>query len=415
MEKYVINGGRRLDGKVRVSSAKNSVLPLIAASILTNEQVVIKDCPEIIDVFNMIKIVESLGAKTNFEQGNLIINPVNVNGYVVPKSLSKELRSSVFMLGSLIAKFRKAEISYPGGCEIGLRPIDIHISSLKLLGVAVSEDGETILCDACGMKAGEVYLDFPSVGATENLILASVFVKGETIIKNAAKEPEIVDLANFLNGMGAKITGAGTDTVAITGVKKLHGTVYKPIPDRIEAGTIVIATAMTCGEVEISGVNSENISSLIYKLCNNTCKISLNNDIIYIKGRKSRKCFTVETNPYPGFPTDLQAQMTTLAAVSKGTSLITENVFEMRFKFVKELIKMGADIKLCGRTAIVKGVKRLHGATVTAPDLRGGAALVLAGLNAEGLTEINEIKHIERGYAFLDAKLTSLGADIKKI
>ena len=415
MDKYLIKGGKKLSGKVRVSSAKNSVLPLIAGSILTDEKVVIKECPKILDVLNMIKIIESIGAKTQFDGEDLIIDASGVNNYIVKQALAKELRSSVFMLGSLISRFRRAEIYYPGGCEIGLRPIDIHISSLRLLGVLIDEDGCAVRCDANLMKAGEVYLDFPSVGATENLILASVFVKGETVIRNAAKEPEIIDLIRFLNGMGAKITGGGTDIVKISGVKKLHGTVYKPLSDRIETGTLLVAVAISGGEVEISNINPENISSLIYKLCNNTCKISLNNDIIYIKGGKVRKCFSVETNPYPGFPTDMQAQMTALATVSKGTSLITENVFEMRFKFVKELIKMGADIKLCGRTAIVKGVKRLHGAVVRAHDLRGGAALVLAGLNAEGETVVEDTRHIERGYANFDAKLLSLGADIKKI
>ena len=415
MEKYQIKGGRRLSGKVQISCAKNAVLPLMAGALLTDEEVIIKNCPKIVDVFSMIKILHCLGVKVDFIDNDIRICASGLNSTEVPFSVAKELRSSIFMLGVLLARNRHAEIPYPGGCEIGLRPIDMHVSSLKTLGVVIEEDGGKISCDASNIKSGIVYLDFPSVGATENLMLASVFTKGETVIKNCAKEPEIVDLMNFLNSMGAKVSGAGTDVIRIEGVKKLHGTVYKPIPDRIEAGTFLIATAITGGEVEISNVNPENISSLIHKLCNNTCKISLNNDIIYIKYGRSRKSFTIDTNPYPGFPTDLQAQMTALATVSKGTSVITENVFEMRFKFAKELIKMGADIKLCGRTAIVKGVKKLFGTTITAPDLRGGAALVLGGLVAEGTTIVNNVRHIERGYDGFENKLANLGVDIKKI
>ena len=415
MEKYQIKGGRRLSGKVDISCAKNAVLPLMAGALLTNEEVIIKNCPKIVDVYSMIKILRCIGVDAEFIGNDLRICADGLNSEVVPFTVAKELRSSVFMLGVLLAKNKRAEIPYPGGCEIGLRPIDMHVASLKSLGVVVEEDGGKIICDSSNMKSGDVYLDFPSVGATENLMLASVFTKSETTIKNCAKEPEVVDLMNFLNSMGAKVCGAGTDTIKIEGVKKLHGTVYKPIPDRIEAGTFLIATAITGGEVELSNVNPENISSLIHKLCDNTCKISLNNDIIYIKCGKSKKSFTIDTNPYPGFPTDLQAQMTALATVCKGTSVITENVFEMRFKFAKELIKMGANIKLYGRTAIIKGVKRLFGTTITAPDLRGGAALVLGGLVAEGTTIINGVRHIERGYDGFENKLLSLGADIKKI
>jgi len=363
-------------------------------------------------VYSMIKILRCIGVDAEFIGNDLRICADGLNSEVVPFSVAKELRSSVFMLGVLLAKNKRAEIPYPGGCEIGLRPIDMHVASLKSLGVVIEEDGGKITCDASNMKSGVVYLDFPSVGATENLMLASVFTKGETIIKNCAKEPEIVDLMNFLNGMGAKVSGAGTDTIKIDGVKRLHGTIYKPIPDRIEAGTFIIATAITGGEVEIFNVNPENISSLIHKLCNNTCKISLNNDIIYLKCGRVRKAFTIETNPYPGFPTDLQSQMTALASISKGTSFITENVFEMRFKYAQEMVKMGADVKLYGRTAIVKGVKGLHGATVCAPDLRGGAALILCALVAEGKTVIEDIKFIERGYAEIDKKFQALGVNL---
>lgn len=414
MGRYVIKGGNKIDGKIKIESAKNSVLPLLAGAILTDEKVVIKDCPKIKDVLNMLKILNSIGVKSEFSGGDLTVDASGINGYTLPALLTGELRSSVFMLGALISRTKKAVISYPGGCDIGLRPIDIHIKGLRKLGVLITETGGELICSSDIIKGGEIYLDFPSVGATENLMLGAVFCKGETIIKNAAKEPEIIDLMRFLNSMGGEIYGGGTATITVKGVKKLHGTVYKPMPDRIEAGTFLVAAAITGGEIEISGVKAENISSLIHKLCDNTCKITTNNDIIHLKSSGVRKSFDIETNPYPGFPTDLQAQMTTLATVSEGTSVITENIFEMRFKFARELVKMGADIKIFGKTAVVSGVKKLHGAQVRAEDLRGGASLVLAGLCAEGKTVVTDIGHIERGYLSFDKKLSMLGVDIKK-
>lgn len=414
MEKYVINGGIRLDGKVQIESAKNSVLPMLAGAILTNEDVVIKNCPKIKDVFSMINILNALGAKTEFIENDLLINASFLNSYTITENLSKELRSSVFMLGALISKTGKAKVCYPGGCDIGARPVNIHISGLKSLGVSITEVLGEIVCTSEQINGKSVYLEFPSVGATENLILASVFCKGNAKIYNAAKEPEVVDLINFLNSMGAKITGGGSSVISVCGVKKLHGTVYKPISDRIEAGTFLIAGAITGGEVEVSNVNAENISSLIHKLCNNTCKISIKNDIIRLKSGRIRKAFNVETSPYPGFPTDLQAQTMALLSVSYGASVIVENIFEMRFKHVPELIKMGANVKICERTAIINGVKALHGASVKAEDLRGGAALVLAAVSAEGRTVVSGINHIERGYRSFDKKLAALGADINK-
>lgn len=414
MEKFVINGGRKLSGKLRVESAKNSVLPILAASILTNEEVIIKDCPKILDVLNMIRILAFLGVKTRFSDGDLIINSSGINGYAIPQSLSNQLRSSIFMMGALLSRCGKAELAYPGGCEIGLRPIDIHLKGLKNLGILVEDTGGEIICVADKMCGGEVYLDFPSVGATENVMLSAVTAKGKTEIRNAAKEPEIVDLMRFLNAMGAKVYGAGTSTILIEGVEKLHGAVFKPVSDRIEAGTYLIATAITGGEIELENCSAKNISSLIHKLCDNACKISIKNDIIYLKGGACRKSFSFATGPYPCFPTDLQAPLMSLATVSDGVSVITENVFEMRYRHVQELVKMGADITVSGRTAIVKGVKRLMGATVNAHDLRGGASLIIASLNAEGKTIVEDINHIQRGYYEMDKKLRSLGADIKK-
>ncbi len=414
MGKYIINGGKRLDGSVKIESAKNSVLPLIAASIMTDEEVVIKDCPMIADVLSMVKILNVLGVKTLFQGNNLVIKAEEIKSCLIPSDLSKELRSSIFMMGALLSRVKKAKLSYPGGCDIGLRPIDIHLSALKSLGVKTVEQGGEINCQADKITGAEIYLDFPSVGATENAIMTSVFAEGKTEIHNPAKEPEIVDLMCFLNSMGAKIYGAGTSIILIEGVKKLHGTVYKPIPDRIEAGTYLLSAAITGGEIEIKNCRIKNISSLIHKLCDNTCKITIKNDIIYLKSGRVRKAFSFTTGPYPSFPTDLQPQTMSFLSVCQGLSVISENVFETRYKHVSELIKMGADITVKGRTAIISGVNRLSGAEVVSTDLRGGASLVLAGLNAEGQTVVDGIWHVERGYYRFDEKLRALGADIVK-
>lgn len=412
MENYVINGGRRLDGKIKIQSSKNAVLPIIAGAILTDEQVVIKNCPKIKDVFAMLDILTCLGAKWSFEEDNLIIDSSSIDKYSIPQNLAVELRSSIFMLGALISRLNKASLYFPGGCDIGLRPIDMHLSALADLGVIISDINGEINCVSNKIIGRDICLDFPSVGATENIILASVFAKGKTQIFNSAKEPEIVDLMNFLNSMGAKIYGAGTSTILIEGVSSLHGTEYTPISDRIECGTYLLATAITGGEVELSNCSAKNISLLVHKLCDNTCKISISNDIIYIKSGSIRKGFSFTTGPYPMFPTDLQAQAMSLLTVSDGVSVVSENVFEMRFRHIPELIKMGANIIVKGKNAIVTGVDRLNGAVVNANDLRGGAALVLAGLNAEGKTVVNNVNHVERGYYQMDKKLSALGADI---
>ncbi len=414
MERYLINGCKRLSGSVNLSSAKNAVLPMIAGAILTSDEVVIKKCPKIADVKNMIKIINSLGVKTSFEEDNLIINSKDMTEYMVSEENAKALRSSVFMLGALLSRTNRAKIFLPGGCDIGVRPIDMHLKALRELGIVIQQNGRMIDCFSVGVNGKDIYLDYPSVGATENIILASVFCKGKTQIHNSAKEPEIVDLMNFLNSMGAKIYGAGTSTILIEGVKKLHGTTYFPISDRIEGGTFLLAGAITGGEVEIRGCKIKNISSLVHKLCNNTCKITLNNDIIYLKSGAVKKSFDITTAPYPGFPTDLQPQTLALLSVSSGTSTVTENVFEKRFNYVPELNRLGADIIVKGRTAVVHGVERLFGAEVFAQDLRGGAALVLAGLVAEGKTKVFGVNHVERGYFEFEKKLRSLGADIVK-
>ena len=413
MERFVINGGRKLSGSVEIESAKNSVLPMLAASILTEEKVVIEKCPDIGDLSSMLEILAKLGVKTEFVDGNLTIDAKNIVGCEVPGVLATKLRSSIFLMGALLSRCKKAQISLPGGCDIGERPIDLHLNSLKTLGATVEVYGNEVFCSADLLKGASIRLNFPSVGATENLMLAAVMAKGKTEIRNAAKEPEIVDLMCFLNSMGAKIYGAGTSTILIDGVKKLRGTVYKPIPDRIETGTFLLAGLITGGEVEIKGVNVKNISALLHKFCDNTCKITIKNDIIYIKSNGTLRAFDFSTGPYPHFPTDLQAQTTALLSVADGTSVICENVFERRFSYVDELNLMGADIKIKGRNAIVKGVKHLYGANVFAKDLRGGAALLIASLVARGDSTVYGVQHIKRGYYNIDKKLCALGADVK--
>ncbi len=413
MGKYLIEGGRKLSGSIMVESAKNALLPMIACSILTEEEVIIKSCPPILDVLGMADILKKLGVKTEFSCHNLIINSKTLDCGVLTEDFTKKLRTSVLMLGALLTRCGKVKLSYPGGCEIGKRPIDMHLEALKLLGVSVFDDGNEIVCAVDKLKGADINLSFPSVGTTENLLLASVKAKGITKIRNYAKEPEVIDLINMLNQMGAKI-GVFNDYILVEGVKKLHGIEYKPIPDRIEAGTFLLSAVVTGGELEIRGVKSQNILPLIGKFCDNTCKITISNDIIYIKSGEERKPFNVNTGPYPLFPTDLQAQTCVLATLCNGVSTITENVFENRFGYTKELIKMGARLSIQGNVATVKGVEKLQGAKVYAKDLRGGAALVLAGLSAEGQTEMNGVEHVERGYYLFEEKLRSLGANIRK-
>ena len=416
MDKYIIDGGRRLFGSVKVQSAKNAVLPLFAASVLTDKQVTICETPEIADVFCMAQILRELGADVKFERGNVIIDSSDAHSHIISSALTKELRSSVFMLGSLLSRFHRAVIAYPGGCDIGLRPIDLHLNALKRLGVSISERDGYIYCACERMTGAEIVLDFPSVGATENIMLAGVKAEGRTVIEGAAKEPEIVDLQKFLSGMGAKIVGAGTDVITIEGVSSLGGITYTPVKDRIEAGTFLIACALCGGEVEVEGVTADNLGMLLHKLRENGCKIHTKNDKIRLSSYGRLKCNRrIETMPFPGFPTDLQAQITALNSVCEGGALIVENLFETRFKYVPELQRMGADIEVRGRNAFVRGVSGLHGAAVTAGDLRGGAALVLAALGAEGLSEVSDLSHIDRGYSDLEGKLRSLGAEIKRV
>ena len=416
MSKYIINGGCKIDGSIEVECAKNAYLPILAGTILCEDEVILKSCPNFVDVKNMCKILEKLNMKVTFQSGAVIINGENANANFVPVDIAKLLRSSIFTMGAMLGRFKKARVAYPGGCDIGLRPINFHLKGLKDIGVKITESHGIINCDASNMCGGVVHLDFPSVGATENIMLCAVLGKQIVTIMNAAREPEILDLANFLNSMGAKITGAGTSTIEIEGVEKLHGTEYKPIGDRIIAGTYLLAGAITGGQIEVKGCNTQYFASLIDKLHNSGCILRVKSDKIYLKSPKTLKSVGfVQTMVYPGFPTDLQSQILTLQTVSKGCCVIQENLFESRFKFVPELIKMGANVRVKERTAVVEGVPYLSGAEVYAKDLRGGASLVLAGLNAHGYTTVNDIYHIERGYNNLDLALNSLGACVKRI
>ena len=416
MDKFMIEGGRKLYGSVKMQSAKNSVLPLFAASILTDQRVIIRETPAISDVSCMAQILRELGADVRFRGEDVHIDSANACCHEISSALTRELRSSVFMLGSLLTRFHRAVIAYPGGCDIGLRPIDLHLNALKRLGVSIVERDGFIHCSCDKLRGAEIPLDFPSVGATENILLAAVMADGVTTLSGAAKEPEIVDVQNFLNAMGAKVTGAGTDVIRIEGVKALNGVTFKPMKDRIEAGTFLIACAICGGEIEVVGVRGENIGLLLHKLRENGCKIHSKNDKIRLESSGRLHCNRrIETMPFPGFPTDLQAQATALNCICEGCSLVVENLFETRFKYVPELQKMGADIEVKGRNAFVRGVKELRGATITAGDLRGGAALVIAALGAEGVSEVVDLSHIDRGYSDLQGKFKALGAQIKRV
>ena len=414
-DRIKIQGGRELFGSVEITKAKNAILPIIAATILCDGEIDLIDVPNLADVDKMLDIIIALGGKAQREGKNIIINTSNVSSFEIPPSLASEIRSSIFMLGPILAKHKKARVAFPGGCDIGSRPIDLHLAGLRDLNVKIVEDHGFIECDGKNMKNGIIHLDFPSVGATENIMMAAVFLKGETTILNAAKEPEIVDLANFICKMGGKITGAGTSTIKIRGVKKLHPATYSAMPDRIVAGTYLIACAMTGGKILLKNANYEDIYALISKLRNSGCKIEYKDDKITLEAKnKPLSCLSVETQPYPGFPTDLQAQFLALQTVSSGISVIYENMFETRFKHVPELMKMGAKITTRDRMAIVVGGK-LFGANVESHDLRGGAALVLAGLAAKGTTVVSNVHYIDRGYENIEKTLNSLGADINRI
>ena len=415
MDYFVVCGGKRLAGEIKVDTAKNALLPIIAACILTEEEIIIKNIPNLIDVNKMFEILKSMGAEVKRDKETAIVK-ASLKKLEIPRDLAKDIRSSIFMLGPMLAKYKIARVPYPGGCDIGSRPIDLHLSALNDLGAKIEEDHGYINCNSENMKAGVVHLDFPSVGATENIMMSAVFLKGKTTILNSAKEPEIVDLANFINKLGGKISGAGTSTIVIEGVKSLSGGEYSPISDRIVSGTYLIAAAMTKGSVALTNVNYQDIYALLNKLKNAGCEINYSKDKISLKcDRRPIACASIETQPFPGFPTDLQAQMLAMQTISEGISLVTENLFETRFKHVSELLKMGARVTIKDRMAIVRGVKRLYGAEVFAHDLRGCAGLILAGLVAKGETIVHNAWYVDRGYDKIEEKLSTLGAEIRRM
>lgn len=415
METLYIKGGRTLSGNLDIVSAKNAQLPILAGSIISGREVVLRNVSRFSDVMMMVQILESLGCEVVMEGSDLVIYSANADKFTLKDEFTKKVRSSIFMLGPLLSRFHRAKVSYPGGCNIGNRPIDLHIKGLKCLNVKIEEKHGYIYCDGRDMCAGEVHLDFPSVGATENIIMASVGLRGVTTIYNAAKEPEIEDLQNFLNSMGCKISGAGGSTIEIVGVEKFCDTEYTPISDRIVAGTYLVACAMCGGHIRLNNAKKEHNMALINKLHSSGVDLEFDkNAIEIISSGKLKSIPTIETQPYPGFPTDLQNQVLAMQTISRGTSVVVENLYESRFKIVNELVRMGASITIKDRMAIVSGVDRLYGANVVASDLRGGAGLVLAGLTADGYTTVEDIHHIDRGYLSIEEDLCKLNAEIKR-
>ena len=416
MEQYVIKGGNPLVGEVEIGGAKNAALAILAAAVMTDEPVLIENMPDVRDTNVMLQAMESIGVKVErVDRHTVRISAKNVKGHVIEDDYIKKIRASYYLIGALLGKYKQAEVSLPGGCNIGSRPIDQHLKGFRALGAKVDIAHGMIIAKADELKGNHIYLDVVSVGATINVMLASIMAEGVTIIENAAKEPHVVDVANFLNSMGANIKGAGTDVIRVRGVERLHGTEYAIIPDQIEAGSFMFAAAVTKGDVTVKNVIPKHLESISAKLLEIGCEVEESDDAVRVVAAKPLTHTHVKTLPYPGFPTDMQPQITVALALSSGTSIVTESIFENRFKYVDELTRMGANIKVEGNTAIIDGVSRYTGASITAPDLRAGAALVLAGLVAEGFTTIDDIRYIERGYEDFEVKLRSLGAQIEKV
>ena len=417
MEKLVIHGGKPLQGTVRVSGAKNAVLPIIVASMLGTTQSTLTEIPKLADVHTVCDVIASLGVHIEHpERDTLVIDAHELTSTTAPYDLVRRMRASFLVMGPLLARKGRAQISLPGGCSIGARPIDLHLKAFEAMGAVINlENGDIEATAPNGLKGAQIYLDFPSVGATENILMAASMADGKTVLENAAEEPEIVDLATYLNSMGANIRGAGTNVIRIEGVKELHGANHAVIPDRIEAGTFMVGAAMTQGNVFVENAISEHLKPLISQLKEVGAEVQEEIDGIRVIGHEPLRPADIKTLPYPGFPTDMQAQFMVLTTICQGTSVVTETVFENRFMHVDEFKRMGAKIRIEGRSAIVEGVPRLKGASVNATDLRAGAALVLAGLVAEGETEVGYLYHIDRGYDNLVLKLQRLGADIVRV
>lgn len=413
MEKFIITGGNRMSGNINISGSKNSVLPILAATLLISDTCIINNVPRLRDVYTMIELLKYYGADVEFD-GSVKVNCSNIENRG-PSEKVRDIRASFLLVGALLGRFKKVSMFMPGGCNIGQRPVDLHLKGFGVLGAEQSLDGGIIDINAKYLNGGEVYLDFPSVGATENIILAAVMAKGKTIISNCAIEPEIIDLADFLTKAGAKITGAGSDTIIVEGVDCLRGVEHKVIPDRIEAGTFMLAVAGVGGECRINNVITDHIKPVILKLKEMEVEITEDENAIVVSADGNIVNTDIKTMPYPGFPTDMQAQFTALMAKGLGTGIVNETVFENRFMHIGELNKMGANITVEGRTAVVRGVDSLAGANVEATDLRAGAALIISALAAEGTTEIGHIHYIDRGYELIEEKLSKVGCNIKRI
>lgn len=416
MEQYAIKGGTPLVGEVEIGGAKNAALAILAAAIMTDETVIIENVPDVRDTNVLLQAMESIGAiVTKIDRHTVKINGSQINSLTIEDDYIKKIRASYYLLGALLGKYKRAAVALPGGCNIGSRPIDQHIKGFKVLGASVKIEHGLIVTEAERLVGNHIYMDVVTVGATINVMMAAAMADGLTIIENAAKEPHVVDLANFLNSMGANIKGAGTDVIRIKGVTKLHKTEYAIIPDQIEAGTFMMAAAVTKGDVTIKNVIPKHLESITAKLLEIGCEVEESDDAVRVVSAKPLLHTQVKTLPYPGFPTDMQPQMAVVLGLSVGTSIVTESIFENRFKYVDELTRMGANIKVEGNAAIITGVNNYTGAGIMAPDLRAGAALVIAGLAAEGVTTIDDIKYIERGYEDFHLKLKNLGAQIEKV
>ena len=413
MAKIIVKKSNPLKGSVRIDGAKNAVLPIIAATLLAKGKSVLRQVPNLKDVHVISDLLRHLGAEVEYKGTTLTVDATNLTTYDAPYELVRKMRASFLVMGPLLARFNQTRISMPGGCAIGTRPIDLHLKGFKALGANVVMDHGFVEAKTDRLTGSKLYLDFPSVGATENIMMAAVLAEGTTIIENAAEEPEIVDLANFLNEMGADVRGAGTNTIRIKGVKELKATEHDVIPDRVEAATFMVAAAMTKGDITVENIILEHLKPVTAKLREAGCEIIEMDNSIRVIGPEKLKSIDIKTLPHPGFPTDVQAQFMAMLTVAKGTGVVIETVFENRFMHVAEFNRMGANIKIEGRTAVVEGVEELNGAKVNATDLRAGAALILCGLIAEGETEIGEIYHIQRGYVDIDKKITALGGNIE--
>lgn len=416
MAQYIMNGGSPLVGEVAIGGAKNAALGILAAAIMTDEDVYIENLPDVKDINVMLEAIKAIGASVErLDRHSVRINASSVKDVLVDDEFIRKIRASYYFIGALLGKYKSAEVALPGGCNIGSRPIDLHLKGFKALGAEIDIESGRVKAHAIDLVAVDIYLDTVSVGATINIMMAASLAEGRTVIENAAKEPHIVDVANFLNSMGADIKGAGTDVIRINGVKSLHGSRYSIIPDQIEAGTFMCAAAITKGDITVKNIIPKHMEAISAKLMEMGCEVVEFDDAIRVIAKNNQKATNIKTLPYPGFPTDMQPQITTALALATGSSLVVESIFENRFKYVDELARMGTNIKVEGNTAMVIGVAKLRGAMLKAPDLRAGAALVLAGLAAEGQTTVDDIKYIKRGYEDFEGKLVSLGADIREV